>query len=123
MTIEFMLLSALVGFLFLFLLLQESRINKLNNELNRCFKQLGDKPDLWKHDHLAKTVDRLYEKYEFLKKELNESESKTFKDIDRAKQQMREELNVVYDQLHALANELGYSVSKAPTHYKVTKKD
>lgn len=118
-----MVLSALVAFLFLFLLLQESRINKLNNELNRCFKQLGDKPELWKHEHLEKTVNRLQERYEMLYKEIGELESKTFKDIDRAKQDVRTEIDIVYDQLHALAEELGYKISRTPSQYKVIKKD
>jgi len=122
MSIEIML-AVLIVFLFLFLLLQESRINKLNNELNRCFKQLSDKTELWKHEHLEKNVDRLYEKYEFLKKELNASDSKTFKDIDRAKQDMRTELDIVCDQLHAFADELGYKISRTPSQYKVTKRD
>ena len=108
--------------IFVLFLLQESKINRLNNELNRCFKQLGEKPNDRKVEHLSKNIDRLYEKYEFLLKELNSSDAKTFKDICNIKNESLDKLNMLYDQLHAFAEELGYDISKSPAKYKVNKR-
>ena len=108
--------------IFVLFLLQESKINRLNNELNRCFSKLNEKPDDRKVEHLSKNIDRLYEKYEFLLKELNSSDAKTFKDICNIKNESLDKLNVLYDQLHAFAEELGYDISKSPAKYKVNKR-
>ena len=121
MVFEIMLVVFAV-LLFLFVLLQESRINKLNNELNRCFKLNEEKADVWKHESLSNKIDRLQERYEVLQKDLGETDTRTFKDILNAKDDVRADVKVVRDQLNALANELGYSVSEMPAQYKVTKR-
>ena len=112
-TIFLLILNALHG----------SKINKLKRELESYNKRLENKVNDWKHEHLEKTVDRLHKKYEALYKEVGELELKAIKNVLKAKDDMQSELNVVHDQLHALASELGYDISKTPAKYKVTKKD
>lgn len=116
--------AVIIGFACLLVLvaIQASQISKLNRLKDVCFKQLDEKTDRWKYEHLEIKIESLDKQSEFLLQELNAADTKTFKDIENAKDQLRNELNVVQDQLRALTNELGYVISKTPSTYQVIKK-